>query len=244
MVAAADSEKTKVFSGKKVSKPLMEKKRRARINKCLDQLKTLLETCYSNNIRKRKLEKADILELTVRHLRHLQKNRSGSPMHTDFTEYQAGFRSCLAGVNQYLLVADMGGSNRSDMLAQLSSRLLRADARNEDFSTTDSDSRNRQSADLGAQRLSPNMALRANHIVVSSCVRGAATIRSHGNAVKTTELPGKDTFPGACPVGVTAAKQHKGNCTAGYLSRGSSPTDGQHIDKYVMPPSDSYWRPW
>lgn len=85
-----------------VSKPIMEKKRRARINKCLDQLKSLLESYYSTSvsahrlelkhlrigfdilysntkpvflsqIRKRKLEKADILELTVNHLRNLQK---------------------------------------------------------------------------------------------------------------------------------------------------------------------------
>uniref|UniRef100_A0A672FHE4 Hes family bHLH transcription factor 3 n=1 Tax=Salarias fasciatus TaxID=181472 RepID=A0A672FHE4_SALFA len=51
----------------------MEKKRRARINQCLDQLKSLLESYYSTSIRKRKLEKADILELTVKHLRNIQK---------------------------------------------------------------------------------------------------------------------------------------------------------------------------
>ncbi|CAG03200.1 unnamed protein product, partial [Tetraodon nigroviridis] len=34
----------------KVSKPLMEKKRRARINKCLDQLKSLLESYYSSSV--------------------------------------------------------------------------------------------------------------------------------------------------------------------------------------------------
>uniref|UniRef100_A0A8K9XZF1 Hes family bHLH transcription factor 3 n=1 Tax=Oncorhynchus mykiss TaxID=8022 RepID=A0A8K9XZF1_ONCMY len=62
----------------RVSKPLMEKKRRARINKCLDQLKSLLENYYTSNIRKRKLEKADILELTVKHLRNLQKIQSGA----------------------------------------------------------------------------------------------------------------------------------------------------------------------
>ncbi|KAL1269213.1 hypothetical protein QQF64_031502, partial [Cirrhinus molitorella] len=58
-----------------VSKPLMEKKRRARINTCLNQLKTFLESVCSNNIRKRKLEKADILELTVKHLMHLQNTK-------------------------------------------------------------------------------------------------------------------------------------------------------------------------
>uniref|UniRef100_A0A672YN90 Hairy-related 3 n=1 Tax=Sphaeramia orbicularis TaxID=375764 RepID=A0A672YN90_9TELE len=99
-----------------VSKPLMEKKRRARINQCLDQLKSLLESYYSSSIRKRKLEKADILELTVKHLRNLQKIQK-------CTDYHRGFRSCLANVNQYLLMADnLNGSDRW-MLSQLSGNL-------------------------------------------------------------------------------------------------------------------------
>ncbi|XP_012681473.1 hairy-related 3 [Clupea harengus] len=191
MVAAADSEKTKVFSGKKVSKPLMEKKRRARINKCLDQLKTLLETCYSNSIRKRKLEKADILELTVRHLRHLQKNHSGPLMNSDYSEYQAGFRSCLAGVNQYLLKADMGRSNQSDMLTQLSSRLLRPDARDEGSSTADSDPKNGQSTDLTEQRLAANMALQASPVAVSNCVRGIQDCGTLGAVKGSMDQPRK-----------------------------------------------------
>ncbi|KAG8142431.1 hypothetical protein E2320_006344, partial [Naja naja] len=53
-------------------KPLMEKRRRARINCSLGQLKTLIlplvgkdNSCYS------KLEKADILEMTVQFLKEL-----------------------------------------------------------------------------------------------------------------------------------------------------------------------------
>uniref|UniRef100_A0A8C7GQJ8 Hairy-related 3 n=1 Tax=Oncorhynchus kisutch TaxID=8019 RepID=A0A8C7GQJ8_ONCKI len=107
-----------------VSKPLMEKKRRARINKCLDQLKSLLENYYTSNIRKRKLEKADILELTVKHLRNLQKIQSGAPcLDRLYAEYQAGFRSCLAGVNQYLQDNSSGSSSRLTMLTHLSSSL-------------------------------------------------------------------------------------------------------------------------
>lgn len=37
-------------SSLQVSKPLMEKKRRARINRSLDQLKSLLESYYSSNV--------------------------------------------------------------------------------------------------------------------------------------------------------------------------------------------------
>uniref|UniRef100_A0A672H3E7 Hairy-related 8.2 n=1 Tax=Salarias fasciatus TaxID=181472 RepID=A0A672H3E7_SALFA len=46
-------------------KPLIERKRRERINNCLDQLK---ET-------QSKLEKADILEMTVKHLQNIQNNK-------------------------------------------------------------------------------------------------------------------------------------------------------------------------
>ncbi|XP_042347300.1 hairy-related 3 [Plectropomus leopardus] len=139
MVATTDcAEKSKPIAGNKVSKPLMEKKRRARINKCLDQLKSLLESYYSSNIRKRKLEKADILELTVKHLRNLQKIQSCAAAASEFSDYQTGFRSCLANVNQFLLMADnLSGSDRW-MLSQLSSKVCRSRGREEVFSTTDS----------------------------------------------------------------------------------------------------------
>ncbi|XP_056585500.1 hairy-related 3 [Triplophysa dalaica] len=130
---------------KKVSKPLMEKKRRARINKCLNQLKTLLETVYSNSIRKRKLEKADILELTVKHLRHLQNTERGTSTCSDSAEYQAGYRSCLAGVSQYLLMSDTD-SNSHSMLTHLMSGI--ADSRVLHFRTAESDSPHAQRLSL------------------------------------------------------------------------------------------------
>ncbi|KAG8568667.1 hypothetical protein GDO81_014099 [Engystomops pustulosus] len=84
----------------------MEKKRRARINVSLEQLKTLLEKNYSQNIRKRKLEKADILELTVKYLKTLQNSvQAGAPVFRS-SEYQAGFRNCLNSVSQFLLKSE------------------------------------------------------------------------------------------------------------------------------------------
>ncbi|XP_060914265.1 hairy-related 3 [Labrus mixtus] len=139
MVATTDcEEKSKTISGNKVSKPVMEKKRRARINKCLDQLKTLLESYYSSSIRKRKLEKADILELTVKHLRNLQKIQSCTASASEFSDYQAGFRSCMANVNQYLMMADNLNGNDRWMLSQLSSKVCHSRVREETFSTMDS----------------------------------------------------------------------------------------------------------
>ncbi|KAG9482000.1 hypothetical protein GDO78_010953 [Eleutherodactylus coqui] len=89
----------------------MEKKRRARINVSLEQLKTLLEKNYSQNIRKRKLEKADILELTVKYLKTLQNSvQAGAPVFRS-SEYQAGFRNCLNIVSQFLLKSEECGGH-------------------------------------------------------------------------------------------------------------------------------------
>ncbi|XP_022054466.2 hairy-related 3 [Acanthochromis polyacanthus] len=137
-MVATTEEKSKPISGNKVSKPLMEKKRRARINQCLDQLKSLLENYYSSSIRKRKLEKADILELTVKHLRNLQKIQSFTAAASELSEYHSGFRTCLANVNQYLLMADsLNGSDRW-MLTQLSNKLCRSRRGGDVSSTLDS----------------------------------------------------------------------------------------------------------
>ncbi|KAJ8264935.1 hypothetical protein COCON_G00140340 [Conger conger] len=141
MVAQSEcSVKSNLFNGKKVSKPLMEKKRRARINRCLDQLKTLLENYYTNNIRKRKLEKADILELTVKHLRNLQKIQHGPPVNAKCSEYQAGYRSCLTGVNQYLLMADNSSASTClNLLSHTTGNIVAAGEATKVSSTSDSD---------------------------------------------------------------------------------------------------------
>ncbi|XP_068996826.1 hairy-related 3 [Embiotoca jacksoni] len=158
MVATSDSAgKSKPITGNKVSKPLMEKKRRARINQCLDQLKSLLESYYSSSIRKRKLEKADILELTVKHLRNLQKIQSCTAVASELSDYQTGFRSCLANVNQYLLMADnLNGSDRW-MLSQLSNKLYRSRRKGDASSTMDS-GRDQAETQDGARKLLPSAA--------------------------------------------------------------------------------------
>uniref|UniRef100_A0A8C3S6K8 Hes family bHLH transcription factor 3 n=1 Tax=Chelydra serpentina TaxID=8475 RepID=A0A8C3S6K8_CHESE len=90
----------------------MEKKRRARINVSLEQLKALLEKHYSHHIRKRKLEKADILELSVKYMKSLQHSAPHPLSALPGADYQAGFRSCLHGVNQFLLRSE-GASEAS-----------------------------------------------------------------------------------------------------------------------------------
>lgn len=84
----------------------MEKKRRARINNCLTQLKSLvLQAMRKDTNQYSKLEKADILEMTVKHLRQLQRQQVTSSMSHDptvVTKYKAGFNECANEVVRYL----------------------------------------------------------------------------------------------------------------------------------------------
>ncbi|XP_068589679.1 transcription factor HES-2-like [Cebidichthys violaceus] len=84
---------------RKTLKPLLEKRRRARINDSLSHLKSLiLPLVGKDNARYSKLEKADILEMTVRFLRDLPS----SPVKDSADSYKEGFKACLQRVSTML----------------------------------------------------------------------------------------------------------------------------------------------
>nr|CDJ80827.1 Basic helix-loop-helix dimerisation region bHLH domain containing protein [Haemonchus contortus] len=64
---------------KKTNKPMMEKKRRARINHCLSELKEILICDKHASAGHAKWEKADILEMTVDYLKKLRALRGHTP---------------------------------------------------------------------------------------------------------------------------------------------------------------------
>uniref|UniRef100_A0A1I8EBQ6 Helix-loop-helix DNA-binding domain-containing protein n=4 Tax=Wuchereria bancrofti TaxID=6293 RepID=A0A1I8EBQ6_WUCBA len=74
---------------RKLKKPLMEKRRRARMNECLDQLKHLLLHISPNH--RTKLEKADILEMTVAYLNQMQHSPSPSTSFDSNAIYQQSY---------------------------------------------------------------------------------------------------------------------------------------------------------
>ncbi|KAM4610046.1 transcription factor HES-2-like [Polymixia lowei] len=84
---------------RKTMKPLMEKRRRARINGSLNHLKNLiLPLTGRDKTRYSKIEKADILEMTVRFLSDIPpvstKNSADS--------YKEGYKACLQRVSALL----------------------------------------------------------------------------------------------------------------------------------------------
>ena len=105
---------------RKVMKPLLERKRRARINKCLDELKDLMVSALQTEGESiSKLEKADVLELTVRHMQKLKReNALGlTPQATYAGKFKAGYTQCAQQVSTF-----MSASKEVDI--HVSTRLL------------------------------------------------------------------------------------------------------------------------
>ncbi|KAH8295162.1 hypothetical protein KR018_008173, partial [Drosophila ironensis] len=86
---ATKYEMSKTYQYRKVMKPLLERKRRARINKCLDELKDLMAECASQT-GDAKVEKADILEVTVQHLRKLKQAKQAQQPQPE-QSFRAGY---------------------------------------------------------------------------------------------------------------------------------------------------------
>lgn len=82
---------------RKSLKPLLEKRRRARINESLSQLKGLvLPLLGAETSRYSKLEKADILEITVRFLQEQPTSVCSTEAPGSLDSYLEGYRACLA----------------------------------------------------------------------------------------------------------------------------------------------------
>lgn len=96
---------SRTYQYRKVMKPMLERKRRARINRCLDELKELMVTALQNDGENvSKLEKADILELTVRHLYTLKRQHQLviPPDQSYADRFKAGFTQCAQEVTHFI----------------------------------------------------------------------------------------------------------------------------------------------
>lgn len=95
----------RISDNRRSNKPIMEKRRRARINNCLNELKTLiLDAMKKDPARHSKLEKADILEMTVKHLQNLQRQQVAISASSDpqiVNKFRAGFSECASEVGRY-----------------------------------------------------------------------------------------------------------------------------------------------
>ena len=96
---------SRTYQYRKVMKPMLERKRRARINKCLDELKDLMVGALQNEGESiAKLEKADVLELTVNHLKKLRQRGQLTlkPLPNPQEKYREGYTHCASEVSRCL----------------------------------------------------------------------------------------------------------------------------------------------
>ncbi|XP_041816381.1 transcription factor HES-5-like [Chelmon rostratus] len=86
----------------KLRKPLVEKLRRERINSSIEQLKSLLSPEFLKQQPDSKLEKADILEMTVCVLRRLQQQKQQQHRAVDSAAVDQGYSRCVRQVEHFL----------------------------------------------------------------------------------------------------------------------------------------------
>ncbi|KAL7837706.1 hypothetical protein SRHO_G00274170 [Serrasalmus rhombeus] len=98
----------------KLRKPVVEKMRRDRINSSIEQLKTLLTPEFLNQQPDSKLEKADILEMTVSFLRRQQQKQPA--FSTSSTAVSQGFSRCAHEVLHFLSKDEMKTQSQRKLL--------------------------------------------------------------------------------------------------------------------------------
>ena len=106
--AVDPSSMSRTHQYRKVMKPLLERKRRARINKCLDELKDIMVVALQSEGESiTKLEKADVLELTVRHMQKLKDHDALNltPQATYAGKFKAGYTHCAQEVSRFMSTA-------------------------------------------------------------------------------------------------------------------------------------------
>ncbi|KAK2861723.1 hypothetical protein Q5P01_001256 [Channa striata] len=98
VTAAVTSSQETLTLTHKLRKPLVEKLRRERINSSIEQLKSLLGPEFLKQQPDSKLEKADILEMTVCFLRRLQQQHRA----VDSAAVDQGYSRCVREVVHFL----------------------------------------------------------------------------------------------------------------------------------------------
>ncbi|KAF7280515.1 hypothetical protein GWI33_005798 [Rhynchophorus ferrugineus] len=91
---------------RKYHKPMMEKRRRTRMNNYMNEIKgLLLEAMNKDPARHPKMEKADILEMAVKYLQNFQRQQMAFAMATDpsvVRRFKTGFNECASEIDRFM----------------------------------------------------------------------------------------------------------------------------------------------
>ncbi|XP_029006316.1 transcription factor HES-5-like [Betta splendens] len=136
ITAAITSSQEHLTLSHKLRKPLVEKLRRERINSSIEQLKSLLGPEFLKQQPDSKLEKADILEMTVCFLTRLQQQH-GAVASAAVTQ---GFSRCVQEMVHFLSKEDIKLQTHSKLLKHINNVQLSSDQtqKKQDFSSLSS----------------------------------------------------------------------------------------------------------
>ncbi|XP_063786225.1 transcription factor HES-7-like [Pseudophryne corroboree] len=120
-----DMECAEAFPSRKILKPVVEKQRRDRINRSLDEMRVLLLRLTGNQkLRNPKMEKAEILELAVIYIWNVTREKTHDPhrwVSPAEKFYLSGFRDCLDRTEDF--IQDISPATKARFLDDLQSHL-------------------------------------------------------------------------------------------------------------------------
>ncbi|XP_015243507.1 PREDICTED: transcription factor HES-5-like [Cyprinodon variegatus] len=136
IIAAPANHQEHLTLNHKLRKPLVEKLRRERINSSIEQLKTLLGPEFLKQQPDSKMEKADILEMTVCFLRRLQKQQKHPAV--DMGAADIGYSRCVQEVMHFLSKDELETQSKKQLLKHCSKVQTTSDEnlQEADFSST------------------------------------------------------------------------------------------------------------
>ncbi|XP_071039224.1 transcription factor cwo isoform X1 [Parasteatoda tepidariorum] len=114
-----------------MSHRIIEKRRRDRMNNCLADLSRLVPTNYLKKGRGR-IEKTEIIEMAIKHLKHLQNHPCNDPNNCEVArttesdhkrQYKSGYSECLNEAVKY--VSDNEGMFSSTLVGRMSEHLIK-----------------------------------------------------------------------------------------------------------------------
>ncbi|XP_041947469.1 transcription factor HES-7.1-B-like [Alosa sapidissima] len=224
---------------RKLLKPQVERRRRERINRCLETLSKMLMEDRENQ---KRTEKAEILEHTVAFLR--------SNSHHDSNNFHNGFSACLQKASEFLQTTDMASnqklalSSRLDMVAvpQHHHPHLKLDVQTPLSSAT-------VSKPLSPKRSASKAALwnprsPGGHL---TCQILCQKVDIYANIKAEVKAGISKSSPQPPPSSMsTVSPSHRRHLTQNSQSstQASSPITSGYTGKELLPQTQLMWRPW
>jgi hairy-and-enhancer-of-split protein len=243
---------SRTYQYRKVMKPMLERKRRARINRCLDELKELMVAALQaegENVSK--LEKADILEMTVSHLHKLRRQQrlaNANPViHED--RFRAGFTHAANEVSRILAsIPGVDITLGTKLMTHLGMSLNSLD-KNRPLSI-----QTQQNTLFTTPPISPTSSLSSGYS--SGRENGVSVIMSTGNhqtALRTPTPTNDNNYEPLTPMSSRCSQSSSSPQPIDYHRSTSTPTEygllkvvnfTQQAQLIKTAPSSSLWRPF